>query len=78
MCARSSTPWDVIPSKRTSTCRACAAPPAARCPSLRRGLHRHHDRDYLRCSDQQRLPAELVAMYDDGTAEQGTALYRPN
>lgn len=34
-------------------------------------------RDYLRCSDQQRLPEEIVALYDDGTADRGAALYVP-
>jgi hypothetical protein len=24
-------------------------------------------RDYLRCSDQQRLPDQVIASYDDGT-----------
>ena len=32
-------------------------------------------RDYLRCSDLQRLPDDVVALYDDGTSNQGAALY---
>lgn len=32
-------------------------------------------RDYLRCSDLQRLPDDVVALYDDDTSNQGAALY---
>lgn len=32
-------------------------------------------RDYLRCSDLQRLPDDVVALYDDGSVDQGAALY---
>lgn len=35
-------------------------------------------RDYLRGSDLQRLPEDVVALYDDGTATQGAALYVPD
>jgi hypothetical protein len=31
-------------------------------------------RDYLRCTDLARLPEDVVALYDDGTAEAGGAL----
>lgn len=34
-------------------------------------------RDYLRGSDLSRIPEELVALYDDGTAGQGALLYQP-
>lgn len=32
-------------------------------------------RDYLRCSDLQRLPDDVVALYDDGSADRGATLY---
>jgi hypothetical protein len=34
-------------------------------------------RDFLRCTDLARLPEEVVAMYDDGTATRGETLYIP-
>lgn len=34
-------------------------------------------RDYLRGTDLSRLPDEVVALYDDGTAETGAAIYAP-
>ena len=34
-------------------------------------------RDYMRCTDHERLPADVVALYDDGTVEGGKALYQP-
>lgn len=34
-------------------------------------------RDYLRASDLQRLPDEAIALYDDGTAGSGAAVYTP-
>ncbi len=34
-------------------------------------------RDYLRCTDHERLPADVVALYDDGTVAGGQALYQP-
>lgn len=34
-------------------------------------------RDYLRCIDHERLPDELVALYDDDSAARGVAIYRP-
>ncbi len=34
-------------------------------------------RDYLRCTDHERLPADVVSLYDDGTVAGGQALYQP-
>ena len=34
-------------------------------------------RDFLRGSDLSRLPEEIVALYDDGTAADGELLYVP-
>jgi hypothetical protein len=34
-------------------------------------------RDFLRCSDLSRLPEEAVALYDDGTSENGELIYVP-
>lgn len=34
-------------------------------------------RDYLRCTDYQRLPEELVALYDDSTTDEGEIIYNP-
>jgi hypothetical protein len=34
-------------------------------------------RDYLRCTDLSRLPDDVVALYDDGTAAAGLAIYEP-
>jgi hypothetical protein len=34
-------------------------------------------RDYLRCTDLSRLPDDVVALYDDGTAAAGLAIYQP-
>lgn len=34
-------------------------------------------RDYLRGSDLAHIPDDLVALYDDGTAERGNLTYRP-
>lgn len=35
-------------------------------------------RDFLRASDFERLPEELVALYDEGTPVDGDLVYRPN
>jgi hypothetical protein len=34
-------------------------------------------RDYLRATDLSRVPEDIVALYDDGTANQGDLVYRP-
>lgn len=34
-------------------------------------------RDYLRCTDLQRLPEEAVALHDDGSAVDGIPIYEP-
>jgi hypothetical protein len=34
-------------------------------------------RDYLRVADSAHIPDELVALYDDGTADRGKAVYAP-
>ena len=34
-------------------------------------------RDYIRVSDLARLPDDVVAEYDDGTAQRGSVLYQP-
>ena len=34
-------------------------------------------RDYMRCTDHERMPADVVALYDDGTVAGGAALYQP-
>jgi hypothetical protein len=34
-------------------------------------------RDYLRCVDHQGLPEDVIALHDDGTVDQGVAVYRP-
>jgi hypothetical protein len=34
-------------------------------------------RDYLRVTDLSRIPDNLVALYDVGTATQGKVLYQP-
>jgi hypothetical protein len=34
-------------------------------------------RDFVRCSDRSALPEELVARYDDETADSGTLVYEP-
>jgi hypothetical protein len=34
-------------------------------------------RDYLRCTDHERLPEDVIAQYDDGTVGKGEAVYRP-
>ena len=34
-------------------------------------------RDYLRCTDLARIPDALVALYDDGSVGQGSAIYQP-
>lgn len=35
-------------------------------------------RDYLRMADLARVPDQVVAAYDDGSAERGEVVYRPN
>ena len=32
-------------------------------------------RDYMRCSDLQRLTDDVVSLYDDGTSHKGAELY---
>ena len=34
-------------------------------------------RDYLRATDLARMPEEVIALYDDGTADSGKAIYEP-
>ena len=34
-------------------------------------------RDFMRGTDFERLPEDLVALYDDGTATQGELIYMP-
>ena len=34
-------------------------------------------RDYLRATDLSRLPAEVIALYDDGSVASGKAIYEP-
>jgi len=34
-------------------------------------------RDYLRTTDLARIPDDIVAQYDDGTAQRGAVIYRP-
>jgi hypothetical protein len=34
-------------------------------------------RDYLRATDMQRLPEDLVRLYDDGTPAKGELIYQP-
>jgi hypothetical protein len=35
-------------------------------------------RDYLSCADLSRVPADVVALYDDGTKGDGELVYTPN
>jgi hypothetical protein len=35
-------------------------------------------RDYLRATDFSRMPEEIVALYDDGTAALGQEVYVPS
>jgi hypothetical protein len=34
-------------------------------------------RDYLRCTDLARIPEEIIALYDDGSANDGELVYVP-